>query len=192
MQRAANETMTDPDLEQVLRARSGDTEAFGDLVGKYQPLLAAMLHRFAVSHADLEDMVQESFIKAWKALPGWHPDLPFVHWLKRIAVRTGLEYCRKRKRSPLVAMEIIPEPSTVDGDSASTDPASEALDEARRLLSELPAEEQALLTLVHLNGMTMAEAASHFGWTRAKAKIKAFRARLALRKILTRHGYSAS
>jgi|GEM_PF-2110172 len=45
-------------------------------------MITAMLHRFAASHADLEDLVQESFIKACKALPSWKPQQPFSHWLK--------------------------------------------------------------------------------------------------------------
>lgn len=178
--------MTDPDLELIHRTREGDAEAFGEIVVKYQPSLTAMLHRFAASHADLEDLVQESFIKAWKALPGWQPQQPFSHWLKRIAVRTGLEYYRRRKRSPITQMETPPE--AAQGSLGEVSPGA-SLDEARRLLASLPAEERALLTLIHLNGMTMAEAADHFGWSKAKAKIKAFRARHQLRKTLKRHGY---
>jgi RNA polymerase sigma-70 factor (ECF subfamily) len=179
----------DPDLDPILRARSGDTSAFEEIVIKYQPVLAAMLHRFAATPADLEDLVQESFVKAWQALPAWVPEQPFLHWLKRIAARTGLEYCRRRKRQPLVFTDRVPESIAAE---ATDDPANAALDEARALLAQLPADEQALLTLVHLHGMSMAEAAEHFGWSRAKAKIKAFRARLALRKILSRHGYDGT
>ena len=175
----------DPDLETILRAREGDAEAFGELVTKYQSLPSAMLHRFAPSRADLEDLVQDSFIKAWRALPGWEPRQPFVHWLKRIAARTGLEFCRKRGRSKLTAVEHLPETA----DSAVRGPGDEALDAAREMLAGLPPDERALLTLVHLEGMSMAEAAEHFGWTRAKAKVKAFRARNLLRKTLKRYGY---
>jgi RNA polymerase sigma-70 factor (ECF subfamily) len=77
-------------------------------------------------------------------------------------------------------------------DGSENDRSSEALDEARHLLAGLPAEEQVLLTLVHLNGMSMAEAADHFGWSTGKAKIKAFRARKFLRKTLRNHCYEKS
>lgn len=178
--------MTDPDLKLIHRTREGDVEAFGEIVVKYQPTITSMLHRFAASHADLEDLVQESFIKAWKALPDWQPLQPFSHWLKRIAVRTGLEYCRRSKSSPITPMESLPE---IAHESSGEDATGASLDEARRLLTRLPADDQALLTLIHLNGMTMAEAADHFGWSMAKTKIKAFRARHLLRKILKQHGY---
>ncbi len=177
--------MTDPDLELVRRARDGDALAFGELVEKYQPIITSMLHRFAASHADLEDLVQESFIKAWRALPKWEPRQPFAHWLRRISARTGLDYCRRRKRSRITPVEHLPE--TID--TASTDTAREALDEARQLLGRLPADERALLTLLYLHGMTIDEAADHFGWTTAKTKIRAFRARQLLRRTLKNHGY---
>lgn len=175
--------MTDPDLTLALSARDGDTSAFGELVGRHQAMLAGLLHRFSVTSADLEDMVQDTFIKAWRALPDWEPRQPFSHWLKRIGVRTGLEFCRKNRRSRI---DFRSEPP--DAEAAPESPA-EALGEAQALLAMLPPEDRALLTLIHLDGMSMEEAASHFGWSRANAKIKAFRARHSLRKILERHGY---
>jgi RNA polymerase sigma-70 factor (ECF subfamily) len=68
--------------------------------------------------------------------------------------------------------------------------ARHAADEARFILSHLPPDDRALLTLLHLNEMPLAEIAGHFGWSRAKAKIKAFRARQRLRTILARHEYT--
>lgn len=177
--------MNDPDLDVVLLARNGDTDAFGDIVEKYQPMITAMLHRFALNSADLEDLVQDSFIKAWRALPKWEPKQPFSHWLNRISVRTALEYCRKQGREPIESPAHIPDV----GDGNRDFHRREALEEARHLLSSLPAEERALLTLVHLHGMSMAEAADHFGWSRAKAKIRSFRAKKLLRNTLKQHGY---
>lgn len=179
---------TDPDLEHVLLARSGDMDAFEIIVVRHQSIIAAMLHRFVKSPTDLEDLVQETFVKAWQALPDWTPDRPFLHWLKRIAVRTGLEECRRRKRSPLAAAVDLKDVTSIASDAS--DDANDALDETRALLAMLPAEDQTVLTLLHLHGMTMEEIASHFGWSRANAKIKAFRARHRLRKLLKRHGYS--
>lgn len=179
--------MNDPDLDAVLRARSGDTDAFGDLVGKYQPMITAMLHRFAMNSADLEDLVQDSFIKAWRALPKWNPDKPFSHWLKRVSVRTALEYCRRQRRVASAPIGQIADPGEENRDLVRR----LALEEARHLLSCLPAEERALLTLVHLHGMSMDEAADHFGWSRTKTKVRAFRARKLLQKTLNQHGYEA-
>jgi len=177
----------DEDLVLVLRARSGDLDAFDALIMKHQPAIAAMLHRFAPGHSDLEDLVQDTFVKAWTALGQWQPERPFNHWLKRIAARTGLEYYRKRRTSPLALssdsdLEHLP--------ASTTDAASRSLHDVQELLAQLPPDDRALLTLIHLQGLTVAEAAEHFQWSMANAKIRAFRARHRLRKLLSRHGYS--
>lgn len=179
----------DPDLEFVISAQSGDIDAFDVIVVRHQSLIAAILHKFVRSPSDLEDLVQETFVKAWQGLPRWQPDQPFLHWLKRIAVRTGLEDCRRRKRSPLAAAIDLQHAGPLLAGPGDDD-ARLALDEARILLAKLPAEDQTLLTLIHLHGLTMDEIAGHFGWSRANAKIRAFRARHRLRKLLSHHGYS--
>jgi len=176
----------DEDLPLVLRARGGDLDAFDVLVMKHQPAIAAMLHHFSANHADLEDLVQETFVKAWSALDRWEPRRPFLHWLKRIAARTGLAYCRKRRTSPL-ARSAAELPEDLATPVAENDRASL---EAREILAHLPPDDRALLTLLHLQGLSIAEAADHFGWSRPNTKIKAFRARHRLRKLLNHHGYS--
>lgn len=185
----------DEDLPLIQRAQSGDLDAFDQIVMKYQPLITGLLFRFAPQRADLEDLVQESFLNAWRGLPSWKPERPFVHWLKRVSVRTGLEFCRRSQRSPLARLEPpredVPNPleNLLAEDSTQEENARRSLEEAQFLLGHLPADERALLTLLHLNEMPMAEIAGHFGWSRANTKIKAFRARQRLRKILKQHGY---
>lgn len=181
------------DNEIIARIQAGDANAFDMIVTRYQSLVAGLLHRFAVRPADLEDLVQEAFLDIWRGLPGWKPDRPFSHWLKRVTVRAGLEYCRKQKRSPLsraagpeseAALENLP------GENASqAADFQHSLEEAQFLLAALPAEDQALLTLLYLNEMPLSEIAGHFGWSLANAKIRAFRARNRLKKVLKSHGY---
>lgn len=184
----------DPDLLLIRQAQAGDMDAFDEIVRRHQPLMTALLHRFAPARADLEDLVQETFVKAWQALPAWQPERPFLHWLKRIAVRTGLEFYRRRQRSP---MGRLAEPSPdgrhplddLPADATGSAAAQGALEEAQFILSHLPPEDRALLTLLHLEQMPLAEIAQHFGWSRINAKVKAYRARQRLHTILKRHGY---
>jgi RNA polymerase sigma-70 factor (ECF subfamily) len=131
-------------------------------------------------------MVQETFVRAWRGLESWRPEKPFLHWLKRIAVRVGIDFCRKRTRTPFArladdesALENVPAQSAATRD----------LGEAQRILERLPPEDRALLTLLHIEEMPLAEIAEHFQWSVANAKIKAFRARGRLRKILEKEGY---
>ncbi|MDZ4288484.1 MAG: RNA polymerase sigma factor [Prosthecobacter sp.] len=186
--------IADPDLSLIRQAQAGDMEAFDQIVLRHQSTMTALLHRFVHTRADLEDLVQETFVKAWRGLPAWEPEKPFVHWLKRIAVRCGLEFYRRQQRSPLSRLA----QPTADGrdplddlpaDTLEADQQRGALGEAQFLLSHLQAEDRALLTLLHLEQMPLAEIAQHFGWTRINAKVKAFRARQRLKTLLKRHGY---
>jgi RNA polymerase sigma-70 factor (ECF subfamily) len=188
------DALTDPDLPLVRQARSGDLEAFDEIIRRHQSMIAALQHRFAPAHADLEDLVQETFVKAWRALPTWKPDKPFAHWLKRIAVNTALEFCRRRHTSPLarlVESESSTEPllDRLPAEASNEDRAHRALEEAQFILSHLPPDDRALLTLIHLEQMPLAEIAAHFGWSRVNAKVKAFRARQRLQTLLKKHGY---
>ena len=182
-----DETPHDDDLILVQAAQAGDLEAFDQLVMIHQSAISAVLFRFSSQRADLEDMVQETFLRAWRGLAPWRPDKPFIHWLKRIAVRIGLEFCRKHRRSPFYRLDDDGEGKLVFLTKESTTPAG---DEAARILSHLPPTERAILTLLYLPEMPLAEIADHLGISLANAKIRAFRARAKLRKILTRHGYT--
>lgn len=188
---ATNQTEPTPDDDLVLvrRAQAGDLDAFDEIMLRHQSVITAMLHRFAGNRADLEDMVQETFVRAWRSLGSWQPDKPFVHWLKRIAANMGLEFCRKHQRTPFSRLVESDEKHDLLENIADS-PAQRDLSEARFVLSHLPPEDRALLTLLHLEEMPLAEIATHFGWSRVKAKVKAFRARQRLKSILTQHGYS--
>lgn len=185
--------VSDDDLVHVQAAQAGDLDAFDLLITRHQSTVTAMLHRFASNRADLEDMVQETFVRAWRALPKWRPDKPFLHWLKRIAANIGLEFCRKHQRTPFSRLAPCDEThDPLDQIASEAGPASphRDLSEAQFILSHLPPDDRALLTHLHLNEMPLAEIAAHFGWSKVKAKVKAFRARQRLKSILTRHGCS--
>lgn len=189
---AQPENPVDDDLVLVQAAQAGDLDAFDQIITRHQSLVTAMLHRFSASRVDLEDMVQETFVRAWRALPQWRPDRPFLHWLKRIAANIGLEFCRRHQRSPFSRL-VQP---TDDGhplDQIANDEGSTPGDDlagVQFILSHLPPDDRALLTLQHLEQLPLHEIAAHFGWSKVKAKVKAFRARQRLKTILTRHGYT--
>lgn len=175
------------------QAQRGDLDAYDALVLKHQPVMTAILHRFANTRPDLEDMVQDTFVRAWRALPQWHPEKPFLHWLKRIAVNVGREFCHRRERTPFARLadpEQHPLEELADTGDAASEASLHAAEEAQFLLAKLPPDDRALLTLVYLNEMELAEIADHFGWSRTNTKIKVFRARQRLKTIVQKHGYT--
>ncbi|MAL04074.1 MAG: RNA polymerase sigma factor RpoE, partial [Arenimonas sp.] len=76
------------DLALVKRVQAGENAAFDLLVRKYQHRIGAVVYRFVPDHAEVQDIVQEAFIRAYRAMAGFRGDAQFYTWLYRIAVNT--------------------------------------------------------------------------------------------------------
>src|SRR5512140_2585967 len=90
------------DLSLVRRVQSGDKGAFDALVRKYQHKLVKLVMRYVRNPAEAEDIAQETFIRAYRALPQFRGDSAFYTWLYRIAVNTAKKSLMELKRDPLV------------------------------------------------------------------------------------------
>ncbi len=95
--------MNEREVDQLLveRAQAGDKQAFDKLVQKYQRKLSRLLSRFIRDHAEVEDVAQEAFIKAYRALPSFRGESAFYTWLYRIGINTAKNYLvAKGRRAP--------------------------------------------------------------------------------------------
>ena len=96
-------SMNEREVDQILveRAQAGDKQAFDKLVQKYQRKLSRLLSRFIRDHAEVEDVAQEAFIKAYRALPSFRGESAFYTWLYRIGINTAKNYLvAKGRRAP--------------------------------------------------------------------------------------------
>lgn len=177
----------DEDAPLVARAQAGDLAAFDAIVRRHQSMLAGLLHRFAGRPADVEDLVQETFLRAHRALPRWTPEQPFVHWLRRIAVNIGRDHCRARARRP--RGEELPADDCLPAAGGADPSAQAALAEVRDVLAQLPPDDCTLLTLQFLEGLPVSEIASLLGWSLINTRVRSFRARRKLQQLLQQHGY---
>jgi len=159
------------------------------LVLRHQSAVARLLWRFVSSPSDLDDLVQETFLRMVRGLPDWRAEQPFLHWLLRIATNTGRDYFRRqtvRRRwqaEPTLSKEgeTVSFPEAVD---TALNPANRAAaNEVKMILAELPPDDRALLTLHHLEGWGLAVIAKQFGWTLTATKLRAWRARRRLRAL---------
>ena len=100
--------MSDREIDQQLveRAQRGDKQAFGLLVQKYQRKLARLLSRFIRDPAEVEDVAQEAFIKAYRALPAFRGDSAFYTWLYRIGINTAKNYLMALGRRAPTSTEV--------------------------------------------------------------------------------------
>ena len=94
------------DQELVERAQKGDTKAFELLVAKYHRRLGRLLSRFIKDEHEVNDVVQESFIKAYRALPNFRGDSAFYTWLYRISINTAKNFLANNNKRPIMSSDI--------------------------------------------------------------------------------------
>lgn len=176
------------DARLVDEARAGSMTAFERLVERYQPRLLAFLAPYANHHAhDVEDLVQETFMRAYRHLEGYNPRWAFSTWLFRIAVRLAISEGRKRQRRARVVTADVRAVSLIASDPPP--PACViARDEREGLwgLAErsLPPEQYAMLWLTYVEQMSAREVGRAMGRTRAAVKVGVHRARRRLAEHL--------
>jgi RNA polymerase sigma-70 factor (ECF subfamily) len=178
------------DAELLDRIRTGSTDEFGELVQRHQGQVFAILYRYERDHQKLEDLAQETFLKAWRALAQFDGRAPFAHWLSRIAVRVALDHLRKEHshRNEVGFAELGEEAlewlrSDDERNELEARQAAELLALAMRELS--PAE-QIVITMQELEGRTVKEICDRTGSSSVAVRVRALRARTRLRRVLER------
>jgi RNA polymerase sigma-70 factor (ECF subfamily) len=176
------------DAELLQRIRSGAREEFAELVRRHQSHVFAILYRYERDHHRLEDLAQETFLKAWRSLEQFDGRAPFQHWLSKIAVHAALDHLRKQKRSQ---NEIgFPElgEDTLDWlhneDKQSDLDASQAREILAAAMGRLSPGDQLVITLLEIEDRSVKEISALTGWTAVTVRVRALRARGRLRKAL--------
>lgn len=165
----------------VASAVSGDGNAFGELVAAYQNAIALQMKRFSRDQLVIEELVHEVFVEAYIGLSSFKRRGPFVHWLRKIAVRVGYRYWKKHSNAGRVIVDIASvQDMLIDGEATQTD-AGELLGD---ILQMLKPRDRLVLTLLYWDGCSVEEAAELAGWSRSMVKVQAHRARKRLKKLI--------
>lgn len=174
------------DHELVLLAQRGDKRAFGLLVEKYQRKLARLVSRMIRDQAEIEDVVQESFIKAYRALPNFRGDSAFYTWLYRIGINTAKNYLVSMGRRPSVTtdIEIDDAENFEDGDELrvmETPESSLMTKEIAQTVNDavmgLPDDLRTAITLREIEGLSYEEIATIMQCPIGTVRSRIFRAR---------------
>ncbi len=176
------------DHELVKRVQQGDKKAFDMLVLKYQLRVSKLVSRFLRNQSDVPDVVQEAFIKAYRALPNFRGDSAFYTWLYRIAINTA--------KNHLVAQSRKSPANSIDVQDAEDYGASEWLKEfasperealaselettIHRAMGELPSDLREAITLREIEGLSYEEIASVMDCPIGTVRSRIFRAREAI------------
>lgn len=170
----------------VERAQRGDAEAFRVLVERYSPRLFRLAWRIVGEEAGAEDVVQETFLRAYRALPRFDAKSQFGTWLHRIAANTAIEILRKRQRQQSrhgAEEEADEAPSHEPGPDRHA--LSQEVDRAvREALDDLSPVERAAFVLRHYEERSIAEVCDALGLRESAGKQAVFRAVKKLRRAL--------
>lgn len=176
----------------VARVQRGDKGAFDLLVRKYQHKVAKLISRYLSNRAEVEDITQEVFIKAFRGLPGFRGESAFYTWLYRIAVNTAKNYLESQGRRPpgtgidiesaelLDSMESLRDVATPERDMLT----GEIADTVNRAIAALPPDLRTAITLRDLDGLSYEEIAQVMECPIGTVRSRIFRAREAIDKQL--------
>jgi len=182
------------DAELVRLVLLGKTEAFETLVARHRAFVFKIVGGH-VPREQVDDVAQDVFVRAFTSLAGYAGRAHFQHWLARLAVRSCYAFWRDTYRARETAMSALSDEQqtwverTLAAEAGRTSQERAASREAREVLAwaldQLSPESRMVLTLVHLDGLSVKEAAALLGWSQVNVKVRAHRARARLRKVLT-------
>ena len=182
--------MTWTDEELVARSRSGDMDSFNQLILRWERPIYALAYRVIGQEEDARDVAQETFLRAFRALPGFKGQAKFSSWIYRIALNLCRDWIRRKKRTPVSQ---VPEDVDLSELAAEQGPV-ESVEElvARRELSAvveevmalLPEEQRTAVILKEYHGMTFQEIADLQGCPLSTVKTRLYQGLSVLRKHL--------
>ncbi len=184
--------MSEQNVDQVLveRVQKGDKNAFNLLVKKYQHKVANLVSRYVKNQSDVADVVQEAFIKAYRALPNFRGESAFYTWLYRIAVNSAKNHLVATGRKPPSSDVEIDDAEIYDSGDALREQASpEKLlltEEIKKIvfstMDQLPEDLRVAINLRELEGLSYEEIAEVMGCPVGTVRSRIFRARDAIDK----------
>ena len=183
------------DKQLVERVQRGDKRAFDLLVLKYQHKIMSLISRYVKDSDEIQDVAQEAFIKAYRALPGFRGDAAFYTWLYRIAINTAKNHLVSRSRRPPGSDVDLEDAQYMDAGDALRDretPESTLFGEELRAvvngaLEALPEDLRAAVTLREFDGLSYEEIAEVMECPVGTVRSRIFRAREAIDKSVKEH-----
>lgn len=174
----------------LARVRERDQAAARELVEHLYPLVIRIVRARLPRRVAEEDLAQEIFMKMFTRLAQYQGNVPFPHWVSRIAVTTCIDHLRAQQRRPEFRWADLSENEATMLDAVLTNENEAAPDDAlaahelvHKLLDQLKPDDRLVLQLLDLEQKTIAEISALTGWNQSLVKVRAFRARRKLQKM---------
>lgn len=180
------------EAELIAAVLKGDAESFEPLVQKYSPRVFATARRYARRESEVEDIAQEVWVKAFQKLGSFRAEAPFEHWLMRLTVRTCYDFLRSHQRKRELNFSELSDPETdwLDRFVSQPEDATEHAEAARqlieRILEKLTPAARLIITLLEIEDRSVKEISALTGWSVPLVKVRAFRARAEMKKVLAK------
>ena len=171
--------MSPEDQETIHRIRAGETEAYADLVRRYQVRIRSYCLWVLRNATEAEDAAQEVFIKAYRSLGGFRGEASFSTWLHRIAVNHCRDLIRRAARERTESWDALREREgeAAEGRVRSVEPAAMRRDQLRQALAQLPEQSREILILREVQGLSYQELAEFLRCSPDAVKARLRRAR---------------
>jgi RNA polymerase sigma-70 factor (ECF subfamily) len=186
--------MTWTDEELVARSVGGDADSFNQLILRWERPIYALAYRTIGREEDARDVCQETFLRAFRALPGFRGQAKFSSWLYRIALNLCRDWMRRERRSPMVASHEGAD-GTEFGDEADPAESVETLTVRKdltrvvsRAMAALPEEQRTAIVLKEYHGLTFQEIADLMGCPLSTVKTRLYQGLTVLRRELGKGG----
>jgi len=180
------------EAEMIAAVLRGDAESFEPLVQRYSPRVFAAARRYARRESEVDDIAQEVWLKAFDKLKSFRGEAPFEHWLMRMTVRTCYDFLRGHQRNRESSFSDLSEPENdwLDRFVTAPETAGENAEAAKtligRVLERLSPQARLVITLLEIEDRSVKEIARLTGWSVPLVKVRAFRARAEMRKIVSK------
>ena len=175
--------------EVLARVREHDEAAARELVERLYPLVARVVHSHLPRRDEPEDLMQEVFLKMFSRLEQYRGDVPFEHWVSRVALNTCLDRLRRQKARPELRWADLTETeqtllaNTADDREPEDADAGTARALVEKMLAQLPEADAWLLRKVDLEEHTLAQVCAMADWNAGAARVRLFRARRRLQAL---------
>ena len=188
-------TLTDEEL--VTRSVGGDADSFNQLVRRWERPIYALAYRTIGREEEARDVTQDTFLRAYRALPGFKGQAKFSSWLYRIALNLCRDWMRKQRRAPTQQMPegIDPVEMAAEGGPVESIETLVARRELSAVVEEamarLPEEQRTAIILKEYHGMTFQEIADLQGCPLSTVKTRLYQGLSVLRRDLEKNGQMA-
>jgi RNA polymerase sigma-70 factor (ECF subfamily) len=183
--------MADADADLVVQSQMGDPAAFEALVRNHQRMIHSLTFRMTGSLADAEDLAQETFLRAYAQLGGFHRSAKFSTWLYRIAVNTCLNWRQSEARRSRLHADCAEEMFAQHLNGENSPAEKDSGQQVQSALLKLPAKQRAAIVLTVYDGLNHAEAAQILGCSETTVSWRVFTAKRKLKSWLSRNGGAA-